>query len=113
MLCYMCAADVPKGKPSPDIFIEAARRIGCDPRQCRAYEDGESGLVSAYDAGCHVIDVTYMHEYPSCDGLRQAKEAAARSRTWLRGRSVSWMLPALICSGVVLIAAYAAARASK
>ena len=109
----VCAADVPKGKPAPDIFIEAAKRIGCDPRECRAYEDGESGLISAYAAGCHVIDVTYMHDYPSCDGLRAAKAAAAASRTWLHPKPTSWVLPALIAGSVVLIAAYAAARASR
>jgi len=36
----VCAADVPKGKPAPDIFIEAARRISVRPEECRAYEDG-------------------------------------------------------------------------
>ena len=35
--------DVAAGKPAPDIYIEAARRIGVDPRFCRAFEDGESG----------------------------------------------------------------------
>lgn len=79
----VCAVDVPRGKPAPDIFIEAARRINVDPSECRAYEDGESGLISAYAAGCHVIDVTSMDGYPSCDGLRRAKIEAARTRTWL------------------------------
>ena len=78
------AADpqVAKGKPAPDIFLEAARRIGVEPSRCRAYEDGESGLQSAYAAGCHVIDVTAMDEYPSCEGLRRAKVAQARDRSW-------------------------------
>ena len=35
--------DVAAGKPAPDIYVEAARRIGVEPRFCRAYEDGESG----------------------------------------------------------------------
>lgn len=77
------AADVPAGKPDPAIFVEAARRIGAPPGSCRAFEDGESGLQSAWAAGCHVVDVTAMDEYPSCDGLRRAKEAAAAARLWL------------------------------
>lgn len=77
------AADVPKGKPAPDIYIEAARRIGVRPEDCRAYEDGESGLISAYRAGCQVVDVTWADEYPSCDGLREAKQIALGQRTWL------------------------------
>tara|TARA_B100000795_G_scaffold106534_1_gene78630 strand:- start:164 stop:520 length:357 start_codon:yes stop_codon:yes gene_type:complete len=76
------AADVPKGKPAPDIYIEAARRIGVRPEDCRAYEDGESGLISAFHAGCQVVDVTCAHEYPSCEGLRVAK----RAPQWSNGR---------------------------
>ena len=68
------------------IFLEAARRIKADPRFCRAYEDGESGLMSAHAAGCHVIDVTYMDEYPSVEGLRRAKARDAMERTWLKER---------------------------
>ena len=79
----VCAADVPRGKPAPDIFVEAARRIGVRPQDCRAFEDGESGLMSAFSAGCHVIDVTSMNEYPSCEGLRAAKAATAAERSWL------------------------------
>lgn len=45
------------GKPAPDIFLEAARRIGADPAYCRAFEDGEAGLLSAYTAGMQVVDV--------------------------------------------------------
>ncbi len=80
----VCAADVPKGKPAPDIFVEAARRIGVRPEDCRAFEDGESGLIAAFSAGCHVVDVTFMSDYPSCVGLREAKAATTASRTWLQ-----------------------------
>jgi len=77
------AADVPgRGKPAPDIYIEAARRIGVDPAFCRAFEDGESGLLSAHRAGCHVIDVTCMDDYPSCPGLRAAKARDLADRKW-------------------------------
>lgn len=77
------AADVQKGKPDPAIYLEAARRLGVEPRLCRAYEDGESGLQSAYAAGMEVIDVTYMEGYPSNEALRQAKEEQVGSRAWL------------------------------
>ena len=81
----VCASDLPpgRGKPQPDIYLEAARRIGCDPSKCRAYEDGESGLCAAYRAGMHVIDVTEMQGYPSSDGLRKAKAAQEQARDWL------------------------------
>ena len=71
------------GKPAPDIYLEAASRIGVDPARCRAFEDGESGLQSAHAAGCHVIDVTMMDGYPTCAGLLKAKAVSAAARTWL------------------------------
>ena len=117
------AADVAAGKPAPDIFIEAARRIGLDPRACRAFEDGESGLESAYAAGCEVIDVTQMGAYPGCAGLSRAKREAARTRTWLgqqaddaeeqgRCRRIA-MVAMAAAAGVALMAALAARRTCK
>jgi beta-phosphoglucomutase family hydrolase len=46
------ADDVAHGKPAPDIFLEAARRIGVAPELCCAFEDGELGLQAARAAGC-------------------------------------------------------------
>ncbi len=40
------AAEVSKGKPAPDVFLKAAELLGVDPKKCRAYEDGESGIES-------------------------------------------------------------------
>src|ERR1700690_222442 len=44
-------------KPAPDIFIEAARRIGVDPKSCRAYEDTDLGLQAIRAAGMEAVDV--------------------------------------------------------
>ena len=44
-------------KPAPDIFLEAARRIGVDPKHCRAYEDTELGLTAIRAAGMEAVDV--------------------------------------------------------
>lgn len=51
------ADDVQHGKPAPDIFLEAARRIGVPPTQCVAFEDADLGVQAARDAGMKVIDV--------------------------------------------------------
>lgn len=40
------------GKPAPDIYIAAAKRIGLDPSECVVFEDGTSGIQAAHDAGC-------------------------------------------------------------
>jgi beta-phosphoglucomutase-like phosphatase (HAD superfamily) len=49
--------DVTRQKPAPDIFLEAARRIGVPPRFCRAYEDTELGLQAIRAAGMTAVDV--------------------------------------------------------
>jgi beta-phosphoglucomutase family hydrolase len=44
-------------KPAPDIFLEAARRIGVEPQNCRAYEDTDLGLQAIRSAGMEAVDV--------------------------------------------------------
>jgi beta-phosphoglucomutase-like phosphatase (HAD superfamily) len=44
-------------KPAPDIYLEAARRIGVEPRFCRAYEDTDLGLQAIRTAGMEAVDV--------------------------------------------------------
>jgi beta-phosphoglucomutase family hydrolase len=47
-------------KPAPDIFLEAARRIGVEPKFCRAYEDTDLGLQAIRSAGMEAVDVRTM-----------------------------------------------------
>ncbi len=49
--------DVQRQKPAPDIFLEAARRIGVSPHLCRAYEDTDLGLHAIRAAGMAAVDV--------------------------------------------------------
>ncbi|HKS38734.1 MAG TPA: HAD-IA family hydrolase, partial [Verrucomicrobiae bacterium] len=49
--------DVTRQKPAPDIFLEAARRIGVSPKYCRAYEDTDLGLQAIRAAGMEAVDV--------------------------------------------------------
>jgi beta-phosphoglucomutase family hydrolase len=44
-------------KPAPDIFVEAARRIGVDPKSCRGYEDTYLGMQAIRSAGMDAVDV--------------------------------------------------------
>ena len=44
-------------KPAPDIFLKAARLIGIEPEQCRAYEDTDLGLQAIRAAGMEAVDV--------------------------------------------------------
>lgn len=49
--------DIENQKPAPDIFLEAARRIGVAPDACRAYEDTDLGMQAIRSAGMEAIDV--------------------------------------------------------
>ena len=51
------ADDVVHGKPHPDPFLEAARRLGVDPRRCLVVEDAPKGLEAAQAAGCFTLAV--------------------------------------------------------
>ena len=53
--------DVVNQKPAPDIFLEAARRLGADPAHCRAYEDTDLGLRAIRAAGMEAVDVRPMY----------------------------------------------------
>ncbi len=44
-------------KPAPDIFLEAAKQIGVDPKFCRAYEDTDLGMQAIRSAGMDAVDV--------------------------------------------------------
>lgn len=52
--------DVVHGKPAPDVFLEAARRIGVPPGSCRAYEDTDLGMQAIRAAGMDAVDVRRM-----------------------------------------------------
>ena len=49
--------EVENGKPSPDVYLEAARRINVDPMNCVVFEDSEAGILGAESAGMKVVVV--------------------------------------------------------
>lgn len=57
--------DVVRQKPAPDIFLEAARRLGVEPIQCRAYEDTDLGLQAIRSAGMEAVDVRPLYRRPT------------------------------------------------
>jgi HAD superfamily hydrolase (TIGR01509 family) len=59
----LTADDPFKPKPFPDLFLEAARRIGVQPSLCQVFEDGDLGLQAAENAGMLATDIRlFMHE---------------------------------------------------
>ncbi|HEX4143544.1 MAG TPA: beta-phosphoglucomutase family hydrolase [Pirellulales bacterium] len=53
--------EVPHHKPAPDIFLEAARRLGVEPGGCLVYEDTDPGIEAARRAGMAYVDVRTLH----------------------------------------------------
>ena len=64
--------EVPRGKPAPDVYLEAARRLGVDPDRCAAVEDSENGIRSAKAAGMRVVAVPNARYPPDGAALAAA-----------------------------------------
>jgi HAD superfamily hydrolase (TIGR01509 family) len=64
--------EVERGKPAPDVYLEAARRLGVRPDRCVAIEDSSNGLRSAAAARMAVIAVPNEHYPPAQDALALA-----------------------------------------
>ncbi|WP_405875472.1 HAD family hydrolase [Streptomyces sp. NBC_00005] len=54
------ADEVPRGKPAPDVFLEAARRLGAAPGDCVVLEDAAPGAAAAHAAGMRCIAIPYV-----------------------------------------------------
>jgi beta-phosphoglucomutase-like phosphatase (HAD superfamily) len=64
--------EVERGKPAPDVYLEAARRLGVDPARSVAVEDSHNGIRSAKAAGMRVFAVPNPHFPPGDDALALA-----------------------------------------
>lgn len=63
--------NVARGKPAPDIFLEAARALGMPPRRCVVIEDAPAGVAAAHAAGMRCIAVRRAGQ-PDAPGLEAA-----------------------------------------
>ncbi|MET8081907.1 HAD family phosphatase [Streptomyces sp. NPDC005303] len=91
------ADEVAHGKPAPDVFLEAARRIGAEPADCVVLEDAAPGAAAAHAAGMRCIAIPYVAAQADAPELARAglllrggqEEFTARAALdWLaRGRS--------------------------
>jgi HAD superfamily hydrolase (TIGR01509 family) len=64
--------EVARGKPAPDVYLEAARRLGVDPTHAAAIEDSENGIRAAKAAGMRVLAIPNEHFPPAEEALAQA-----------------------------------------
>ena len=64
--------EVGRGKPAPDVWLEAARRLDTAPGDCVAIEDSENGIKSAHAAGMRVFAIPNPHFPPAAEALALA-----------------------------------------
>lgn len=64
--------EVPRGKPAPDVYLEAARRLGVPAERCAAVEDSHNGIRSAKAAGMRVIAIPNPSFPPDEEALAEA-----------------------------------------
>jgi beta-phosphoglucomutase-like phosphatase (HAD superfamily) len=58
----LSSEDTTRHKPEPDVFLEAARRLGAAPTDCTVYEDTDLGIEAARRANMPYVDVRPMYE---------------------------------------------------
>jgi HAD superfamily hydrolase (TIGR01509 family) len=64
--------EVGRGKPAPDVYLEAARRLGVAPERCAAVEDSHNGIRSGKAAGMTVLAIPNPHFPPDAEALSLA-----------------------------------------
>jgi len=69
---FVSSEEVGRGKPAPDVYLEAARRLDVDPTNAAAVEDSHNGILAAKAAGMCVLAIPNAHFPPGPDALEQA-----------------------------------------
>ncbi len=80
--------EVARGKPAPDVYLEAALRLRVDPARCAAIEDSHAGIKSAKAAGMRVVALPNAHFPPGAEALALA-DAVVASPAELEAQVVS------------------------
>ncbi|KOY53357.1 HAD family hydrolase [Streptomyces sp. XY332] len=89
------AEEVAHGKPAPDVFLEAARRLGADPADCVVLEDAAPGAQAAHAAGMDCVAIPYVTATADAPAFAtagllfrsgQAEFLADTAYTWLSSR---------------------------
>ena len=70
---WVSSEEVGRGKPAPDVFLEAARRMRADPATTAAIEDSHNGILAAHAAGMAVIALPNPEFPPGDDALAHAR----------------------------------------
>jgi HAD superfamily hydrolase (TIGR01509 family) len=80
----VCANDVTYGKPDPESYLLAAKRLGAEPGRCLVLEDSTTGVTAAEAAGCQVVAVPTLRPIEPRPGRRVVRSLRGISLGWLR-----------------------------
>jgi len=78
----VCGDEVQNGKPAPDIFLAAAKKLGAAPQRCLVFEDSDNGVKAAHRAGMTIILIPDLKQpskeiaqlaYEVCSSLLEAR----------------------------------------
>ncbi|HET7043456.1 MAG TPA: HAD family phosphatase [Gaiellaceae bacterium] len=69
--------EVARGKPAPDVYLEAARRLGVEPSRCAAVEDSHNGIAAAKAAGMRTLAIPNPRFPPGDEALADADAVLA------------------------------------
>jgi HAD superfamily hydrolase (TIGR01509 family) len=83
---------VARGKPSPDVFLEAARRLGVPPHECLVMEDSRYGVEAAKRAFMRCVAIPYLVDEPLDDAFSMADLLfEAGMPTFTAGKALAWV----------------------
>ena len=80
--------EVARGKPAPDVYLEAVRRLGVEPARAAAVEDSANGIRSAHAAGLRVLAIPNAH-FPPHEAALELADAVLDSLTDLTPQAVA------------------------
>lgn len=84
----VAAEDVARGKPAPEGYLEAARRLGVPPSDCLAVEDAEAGIRAAIASGAHTL-VVGAHRSQTTRDLPRVPDLSVVSAALFEGAALS------------------------
>lgn len=80
--------EVSRPKPFPDVYLEAARRLGADPRDCVVFEDSPTGLQAGIEAGMRVVGIETTSKELERAAVQVEDFRDPRLETWLAKQRV-------------------------
>ncbi len=69
---FLGSEDASKGKPSPEIFLQAAKRFALEPERILVFEDSPHGVIAAKEAGMSCVAIPYLEETVNDPAFRRA-----------------------------------------